>query len=406
MARLVLIAAAVAAGALAGCYGPSIADCAYRCATDRECPATQTCDVAVGSCRARGAVGECGGIQPGSDVDASTPEGEFVPSNYATSDLGPLDGLEIGKAFTFDTDNPTAGHVLASGAVLVHVVSFDVPADGQLSIVGSRPLIIAVEGVASVEGLVTVASTGGLCTTTTSQPAGNLCSGGGAGGTWGNRGGDGATCGDGKGQIADPPRPPALVPLATGCAGTAAADVEGAAGGRGGAGGGALEISAAGALSIRGGAQLLAPGQGGRAGAAFMGTGALAGGGGGGTGGSFLLESRVLTIGTGPALCAEGGGGGGAGFNNGATSPGQDGTTGCSPVNDGFGGSSNPLGDGVGGAGATGADPSGHHAMDTAASDAGGGGGGGGAGILVLRAHVLTNDSSGLFGPLPMLVHF
>ncbi len=401
MARVLLTTTALA---LAGCYGPHVADCAYSCATDNECPAAQTCDIAVGACRARGAVGECGSTPPGHD--GSITEVDFLPSNYATTDLGEVDPLDLASTLTFDTDRPTAGHVLPSGAVLVHVASLDIPAGAQLAVIGSRPLIFAVDGVASIEGTVTIASVGRSCAPSFPPTTGNLCSGGGAGGSWGNRGGDGATCADGKGGLAAGPMANQLVPLAGGCSGGAAANVEGAAGGAAGLGGGALEISAGIVLSVRDGAQLIASGQGGRAGAAFMGTGALAGGGGGGAGGSLLLESRTLSIDAGTRVCAEGGGGGGAAFNNGATSPGQDGTPGCSQVNDGFGGSSNPQGDGVGGAGATGAGMNGLAAANVGASDAGGGGGGGGAGILVLRANVLRNDSSGLFGPLPTVVRF
>ena len=398
MARFVLIAAA-----LAGCYGPHVADCAYSCAATSECPSTQTCDVTVGACRSPGATGACGSITPGSDGDSGVPVIDFIPSNYTASDLGPLDAFTVESSVTLNTDMPSTGTVLASGALLVHLGSFDLPAHAELKINGSRPVIFAVEGVASIEGLITVSIAGHDCMGVT-VGVGNVCSGGGAGGSWGNRGGDGGSCSDGKGALANPPMPTQLVPLVGGCNGDAPPNAD-PMGGLVGPGGGALEISAAGALFVASGAQIRAPGLGGGAGIVF-GPAGLGGGGGGGAGGSVLLEGRVVSIDLQAVLCAEGGGGGGGAFNNGATSPGGPGSPGCTATNDGAGGSSHPFGDGLGGAGATGADASGHAGSNVSSADAGGGGGGGGAGIIVLRAHDLKGAEDALISPRPTVVRF
>ncbi len=266
-------------------------------------------------------------------------------------------------------------------AVLLSFTRLTVAVNGGLRVTGARPAIIAALGDVTLAGPVEVLAGASDCADGGFGLSGEegLTNGGGGGGSFataGGRGGTGSPTLGTNGSGGDPGLvngSPALVPLRGGCPGALGAR-SGAP--RRAAGGGALQISAAGALVIS--AAVTAPGQGGPL--ANNGTG----GNGAGSGGALALEAVQLTMSPPAALTAHGGGGGEGGgplVNGNAGSPGTaDG--GAAP-----GGDDGALTGGAGGTGATQAQAAGSGADGTAGSG-NGGGGGGGLGRIRLRASV------------------
>jgi hypothetical protein len=202
--------------------------------------------------------------------------------------------------------------------VVLPVANFTVASGATLRLTGARPVVFAVFGNASIAGTIDASANGvtpgagGNQSCGTSQGADGTgettrlrgASGGGGGGfaTAGGKSGEANT--DGRSEA------PAnggvtrgnetLTPLFGGCAG-------GRAGGCttvGGAGGGAIQVSAAGALNATG--SLRASGA---PGATPCGADDEGGGTGGGSGGAILLEGSALTT-TGATLQVNGGDGG------------------------------------------------------------------------------------------------
>lgn len=200
--------------------------------------------------------------------------------------------------------------------------------------------------------------------------------GGGGGGGLGSAGGSGGDGSGARGGGGGAPRcEETLVPLCAGSGGGAGADNDG---GRGGHGGGAIQISSATLVEVRG--AIDASGEGGVGGRASVGRTDAGGGGGGGSGGAILLEApRVRVSGE---LSALGGAGG-----QGARCEACDGS--------GLSGESHAPGDPVpapgsesdqdGGGGGAGSDATG--LAEDGRDEHNAGGGGGGAGRIRILAY-------------------
>lgn len=202
--------------------------------------------------------------------------------------------------------------------VLIPLHGFTLASGNTLRVIGSRPLILAIDGDATIDGTVDANASG-----TTPGAGGNWsCAGsqggngsgstarfggasGGGGGGFGTKGGNAGTAdtdgsssaGGGGGNSRGSST---LIPLYGGCAGGQAGDCATA----GAAGGGALQISAGGALDINGTVRA----NGGN-GATPCGSSDEGGGTGGGSGGGIFLEG--LTVDTSGATIQANGGSGG-----------------------------------------------------------------------------------------------
>lgn len=348
---------------------------------------------------------------------------EMVPSNIEPGLLseGTRD-LSITTVAVFDTSECAAMSVSSrvvrqgDGSEVCALILRDlrIAPEASLRITGTRPLVIAAAGEVTIDGLLDVSArgiergpgggAGGIPARPDGQgPAGGrrgefegtYSDGGGGGGGGCGDGGRGGSGGDADGGEGGAGRTTTLEPLVGGSGGGlgpggARSAVSGNAG-FGGGGGGAVQISARGAIRVRG--RIFAGGGGGGAGGIDdrpMNWGA---GGGGGAGGGILLESPVLELLDGAALLASGGGGGSGGNGSTTPAPGQDGRSVPGRARGGPGG---------GTYGASGGDSGGGEdadALDGSSNDTGGangGGGGGGVGCIVLR--------SASTAPLPVTV--
>jgi hypothetical protein len=204
--------------------------------------------------------------------------------------------------------------------------------------------------------------------------------GGGFGGSFGGKGGDGerlggpATSGTAAGATATPTM------LRGGCPGGDGDNTGGiGGGGAGGGGGGAVALVAATSIQILG--TVNASGAGGHGGP----TANKSGGGGGGSGGMIVIESTSITA-TG-LVFANGGGGGQGGTGPGTPAVGGDGGESTAPATAGIGGAGSAVG-GEGGKGSFGPGRIfGSPAANNSTGMGGGGAGGGGAGFI--RGHGL-----------------
>jgi len=343
----------------------------------------------------------------------------FDPAAVAAQGIGPALTIGCANAFFDSTDGgsfwcngqpaPVQLAITQSGgvdAVVLAVSGLSIASGGSLSLTGSRPVIFAVWGDATVAGTLSAASTfttsgagqapSGLCDAQDGVADGALVGGGGGGGSDGSRGGDG---GDGDavghgGRSGTPSGGAALVPLRGGCPGGSggrSAD-PGGAGGRGGAGGGAVQISALGTLTVSG--TVTASGAGGQGGLGVL--SGSNGGGAGGSGGAVLLEGMDVVMPPSARLTANGGGGGGGGgLADGSTA--LDGrTTSASPAPGGGAGIA-CAGKGGQGASALGAPADG----ESATALCSGGGGGGGLGRIRVNAFTLCRPDAGVLSPVP-----
>lgn len=286
-------------------------------------------------CEAGGEVVAC----PLACVDTPTPHcGQLVPSNGLYADLlvdvsGEL-VVPYGKNATIDTGSgaisgsqvsraPGTGlnagirfTVLSNGLAVFAVKNMDI--QGQLEVVGTRPLVILSEEEASVSGFIAASANGriggpgggnggyGTQLATGCAPGANgvdldsndKYSGGGGGGL-GKNGAPG-----GQGYSNDPGGAGGDI---SACPGTSLVPLTGGSGGgrgygsyigyHGGGGGGAVQITSYTKIDINGGI-IGAPGAGGDE-----------YGGGGGSGGAILLEAPVISLNN-AILAANGGGGG------------------------------------------------------------------------------------------------
>ena len=351
---------------------------------------------------------------PGGDSDAVNCDDllPFQPSNFARCDMPAVGvGIVVGassvavldtKAMSFQIDQVDVAFnsvVIAQpgGPELLVITADSVTIDGQLSVVGARPVAIVAVGAFTVTGSLSAGAS-----TTTSGPGadvsacgtdpdgatqlatdGLIAGSGGGGGGFAKAGGIGARIPTGPSDVPGGAAngTTSLIPLRGGCHGG-----DGGFGNAvGGGGGGGLQLVAGVRLQI--GGSVSAPGGGGT-GTSVMG----GGGGGGGSGGAILLEAPDLSIGG--FVSAQGGAGGeGSRRTDGFTGAGQDGHTSdataavCVPVS-----ASGGKG-GDGGAGAT-LPGNGTPGVSDTLNAAGGGGGGGSVG----RIHLGVDASPSITG--------
>jgi hypothetical protein len=386
----------VATLAVAGCYAPSIRRCELACASGEQCPDGLTCN--TNNMCASSRTDLCTGGSDGSiDVPTDVPR-DGACAWRPTSNVEPcaldadlsMTDFAVNGTMTVDTSLValSASQLTGEPIALVKVRDLIVGPAGNLVVIGNRPLVILVAGVARIEGRIgyvaagdpgagfTCAGTGG---DGTGGVAGTLGSGGGGGGhgksgsVSGANGGlvpagffgaGGIIVGDGR-----------LVPLTMGCAGG-----RGGGGTDPGRGGGSIQISARGPLIVSGRIDV-GGGGGGNA-------GGIAAGSGGGAGGGILLEAQTLDINN-AQLCANGGGGGAGGAPTSSTLA-QPGTCSLTAARGGGSGASR-----VGGGGATGQIP----ATQGQGSDLSGGAGGGGGGPGWIRLNGVQTGTPAVSTP-------
>ncbi|MBX5484143.1 MAG: IPT/TIG domain-containing protein, partial [Myxococcaceae bacterium] len=253
-----------------------------------------------------GADGGAGVSDAGVDAGCSGCPFPFVPSNFDPAAIAPptkstdLTGCATGFNSTDDTwVNPCSGlgftvtPITLPGGGEARVLAtrdLSLPNNAIIGFFGSRPVILAVYGNATIDGTILANSSLELlarsgagadppvCATRGGGSPATKTSGGGGGGGFGTAGGNG-----GAGVNRDPGgaggAPVATIapePLRGGCPGGA-----GGGGAPGGSGGGALQVTVAGRLTLRG--RISASAVGGEGG-----TNASSGGGGGGSGGMLL----------------------------------------------------------------------------------------------------------------------
>ncbi len=319
----------------------------------------------------------------------------YVPSNFDPSAVSaPVLGLLNCGLTTFDTQTlvftnwcgsstPNPLVIDQAGGPQAVVLTLDnlvLGSGSTFRVSGTRAIILAVDGAASVDGTIDVGGVGSTrgpgvspssCTPGVGGGGGFTAGGGAAGGGGGygapgGRGGDNANGANGgtPGPISGEELG---IPLRGGCSGGGGA---GGSAGSGGGGGGALQISVSGTLSI--GGAILAGGGGG------AGAGSRSGGGGGGAGGLVLLEGVVVSVAG--QIAAKGGGGGGGGADGGPSGARGDDAVALAGQG-GLGGG----GGGDGSSGSVGAGP-GENGEDGSGGRSGGGGGGGGPGRVRVNA--------------------
>jgi cysteine-rich repeat protein len=292
----------------------------------------------------------------------------FAPSNYTHASYTYANAVSLTCAGTsiFDSSSGTftaypcggtqpqiTGPVAQSGGggpqvYILSMSGFTLGSSHTLSLVGSRPVILAIDGTASISGTIHAdasgttpgaggdwscgSSAGGAATGSSSTGGG-----GGGGGAFGTAGGLGGNGDGGNRGVAGAVRGTVgLSPLIGGCKGGTGGGCGSQAGA---AGGGAFQIAARGTLTVTG--TLRANGAAGVTGCTTEG-----GGTGGGSGGGILLEAGTLSIG-GATLQAQGGNGGAGASSGGASGS----AAGSSTSAGGAGGNSLGAGGGGGGGG-------------------------------------------------------
>jgi hypothetical protein len=406
-----------------GCTGAPLAPCTQPSDVCRKsertgCPTSAACTESVDPAK----VNTPCDIPPGSGVcrlgDGACSRFPYVPSNFdpdliAATGTGPGTDLHItcgtlANPIVCDTSIPgclppagcthpplTDVRIINQGGVeilILPVRNFIMDPGTAVKIRGSRPLLLAVYGNATVHGALLadadmeVAGAGGnraACEPSQKGGDGPFTGGeggGGGGGGFGTVGGAGGNNFEGiSGGRSGGTLSSTLAPLVGGCQGGQGGG--NGSGGLGGAGGGALQLSVAGTLRVDG--TLSVSGGGGRGGSPTNSGGANneGGGGGGGSGGGLLLEAFRLELVNGARLTANGGSGAEGGDSQ--NRRGSDGGDGRQEVKD------PATCPDVGGDGAPGARGA---AEGVAAApggnginNAGGGGGGGGVGVIRLR---------------------
>lgn len=360
----------------------------------------------------------------------------YIPSNFdpiavATGGTGSNISLSCNNAWFNSTDggmNWCSGQPLpvvsvigqAGGPDAVVLAMTDLTLSGTLTLVGSRPVILAVYGNATIIGTLSAQSSLGrdagagfdsaaTCTAGDggSTVANSIGSGGGGGGfgldggNGGNISGAGGVDGGAGGAWGGNG---AIVPLRGGCSGGSGGRPNDTSngGGQGGEGGGAVQLSAAGVLTVSG--TVTASGAGGGGGLRDqVGDGSHGGngGGGGGSGGAVLLEGQDVSVATSARLTANGGGGGEGGDGNGGNNngnPGADGPTAAATGGAGGTGAVGCAGSGAVGGSATG--PAGNGgSVSYAGNGCGAGGGGGAFGRIRVNGHGTCTVTAGVQSP-------
>lgn len=298
----------------------------------------------------------------------------------------PLVPVQLGDA-EIDTDTDVRCAVLASATPdLCVIAGSNIDVKGQIIATGARPLVLWALDTLDIEGTIDVSSHGAIITRT-GAGASTSCigtvaptmRGGGAGGTFGSKGGAGGR--DPNQGASHGGMPASITPITQfrgGCPGD-----QGDAVTRAGAGGGAVALVATTLTMVAG--VVNASGGGGNGAAAN-----LHGGGGGGAGGMIDVIAMGGTIDAQSQLFANGGGGGGGSTSGAAGSAGGDP---LSALTAGAGGDS-PVARGGSGY------PSVQNGQDggSLVSICAGGGGGGGAGVVRISSMV---TSHGMVSPSP-----
>jgi hypothetical protein len=386
------------------------------CSFDTSAPApgtdaSQTIDAAI----ADGVVGQADAADAADDAsgDALPPDAacvfDVVELCAQAAPNGPLD-----LNGSFNTDSDGLCRTFTSSGTETCLVLVESAVAGDVSVIGSRPLMLAATGNIELSGNFDISSQRGGQTgaganfsgcASTSEPDDDVGgSGGGAGGSFAGDGGDGGDGdedtslggdGDGEGGVAG-----TAVTAPTfargGCPGSQGGDrsdqMGEGQGGPGGSSGGAVYFVAGGDFSLLGGATIRATGAGG------LGGEQQSGGGGGGSGGYVRMDGVNVTLAGNISANGGGGGEGGVRFSNGTTIFGNDGQNGTISAGGAPGGSGAATDGGNGGAGSLMTDPDGSNGNGAD----GGAGGGGGAGGFVLVRGVLTQP--GLSSPLVTIV--
>jgi hypothetical protein len=387
--------------------------------------------------------------EPDADVDTGVdafvpePTWQYVPSNVDPEDdvLAGVERadvvLDCGGIATIDSTDPPSATGFCNeapelvfydqpddgGRVLIAVMSsLSIDSDSTLRLTGALPIVLLVEGDATIAGIIDASADGPI----SGPGAGDLvCAGavggtgndaptssngaygasGGSGGGFGSpgsaSGASGTTAAIAGGMVSGDAT---LVPLRAGCRGGAGglgdgAVVKGTAGG----GGGAVQLSVAGELALTG--VINAAGGGGGIGEGYQG-----GGGGGGSGGAVLLEALAFALDPAAIVAVNGGAGGGGQLTSGmmASTPGGNGAASTTRSVAGFGAGTG----GDGGRGAALAGPA-TTAGPTASSGPGcpttiaclwGGGGGGAGGVGRIRLRGASSCAlPGIYSPAPSI---
>lgn len=402
-------------GADGGCVSGTLTTCTpgeCQTFTAGNCDGTGACifgSKSAGTACTGGACNASGACVPAPDGGFLYAPDNFVPGNHPPSGAvvitcplvfvsGPDAGF--GTLCNGMTTTPNIGIATGSDAgelTVLSMASLTITDAGSLTLYGTRPVVFAVFGDATVNGQVLANSSRAAArlgpgasgaTTCAARRGGNgiLTGGKGSGGggagffTLGGEGGggNGSAGTGGDGGVGDVNGD---VPLLVGCPGGAGKTDTGTV--EGGPGGGAVQFSVSGTLTVN--AIVTTSGHGGNAGSG----GGDPGGGGGGSGGALVLQAQRLVIQGGAKLTANGGAGGG-GAQGGTAQVGGDGSiSSATPAS----GGNNESGGGAGGDGAAGA------TLPQAGVTAGkGGGGGGGASGRVFLKHVDTGVSCAVSG--------
>ncbi|WP_224242401.1 putative metal-binding motif-containing protein [Hyalangium gracile] len=358
----------------------------------------------------------------------------YLPSNFNpdTVPLANIGTLTTTCDVTFDsteltwaptscvTSSPTPVVVTEGGKEMVLVAMSSLNLGADLILRGTRPVILAVYGDASLNHSILANGTfvGGVptpgaggnqdCATRRGDPgvlANNAGGGGGGagGGTAGAAGnsGRGSNGAGGGGGGAGSAGGGGLVPLVGGCPGGNGGGGAAEAG-LGGAGGGAVQVSVARTLTVNQWVTASGGGGGGARGSTVV-NGHAGGGGGGGSGGRVLLEANRLVLAGSTRLTANGGGGGeGAGYLDfDSQSMGENGEDGPrSSALQASGGNDGSYSGGNGGLGGALVGPTGGLAGESYSGSKGGGGGGGGAvGHIRLRSREVCSINGAIISP-------
>jgi hypothetical protein len=335
----------------------------------------------------------------------STCFGSFVKVCFATlADVPTLPViLPIDLTIEIDTDSSSLcdGHNdQMNNYCVIAGAGFTLAANQSIRAYGSKPLVLLSTTTMTLEAtsLVDVSSnrTVGLLATGAGANS-SLCTsgaapemaGGGYGGSFGGKGGDGerlggtVTSGIAAAALTSPP-----TMLRGGCPG----GTGDASGGVGGSGGGAVALIAGSSIQLDG--RINASGAGGLGGPATQ------SGGGGGSGGMIVLDAPSIMA-TGP-LFANGGGGGQGGTGGGGTGfgPGADGSESPAPLTAAPAGNNGTTDGGSGGTGSAGTVRlTGTNGGSSPAFSYGGGGGGGGGAGFIRAQGVTTNIAPPSFTP-------
>ena len=385
---------------LSGCFKPSYDHPA--CGPNRECPSGFSCNT-QDVCERPGGGDDDAFVPKDSNSTTDTPPGAYCLGSsgglfVACFPTAPTGALSISSNLDTGIANPMCDAVASNASVCVVASGqITVPGGALVRVTGPRALVLASASTMTMVGTLDLGSTSGspgAGSALVACPAGNPPqddpngAGGGAGGSFVQRGAPGAA-GTGLGG-APGASIAAVTMLRGGCSGQDGGAGTGSRAQRG-AGGGGVYLVAATSIVISG--TITAGGQGGEGG---MSSGPRSGGAGGGSGGVIGLDAPTVTV-TGAVLAGGGGGGEGSGQAPGAS--GQNAGAARNPAAGGAGVSTSG-GDGGNGGYSTTLPTAGMTGSLGGGGLGGGGGGGGGVGVIkVVPAGALSGG--GVVAPPP-----